>query len=65
MCWKLLAVFIDEPFDAQSKTHKLSGKLKQQWSFTVEYDIRVVFYFTKDKPVKAVFTDIGKHDEVY
>ncbi len=63
--WKQLAVFINEPFDTQLKTHKLSGKLKNQWSFSIEFDIRVVFYFTKDKPMKAVLTDIGKHDEVY
>ena len=63
--WKQLAIFIDEPFNVQLKTHKLSGKLKKQWSFSIEYDIRVVFYFTKDKPTKAVLTDIGKHDEVY
>ena len=37
--WKQLATFIDEPFDAQLKTHKLSGKLKNLWSFSVEYDI--------------------------
>jgi hypothetical protein len=24
-----------------------------------------VFYFTKEKPKKAVFVDIGTHDEVY
>jgi len=34
------------------------------WSFSVEYDIRVVFFFTKNKPKKVVFVDIGIHDEV-
>jgi hypothetical protein len=24
-----------------------------------------VFYFTNDKPKKAVFVDVGTHDEVY
>jgi mRNA-degrading endonuclease YafQ of YafQ-DinJ toxin-antitoxin module len=33
--------------------------------FSVAFDLRVVFYFTKDKPKKAVLVDIGKHDEVY
>ena len=30
---------------------------------TVDYDERVLFYFTEDSP--AVFVDIGSHDEVY
>ena len=63
--WTRLELFIIEPFDTALKTHKLSGKLKNLWSFSVEYDLRVIFYFTKDKPKKAVFVDIGKHDEVY
>ncbi|MBD1846833.1 hypothetical protein H6F89_26185 [Cyanobacteria bacterium FACHB-63] len=45
------------------RTHKLSGKLKDYWSFSLEYDERVVFYFTEDG--NAVFVDVGTHDEVY
>ena len=63
--WVRLELFIDDPFDPRLKTHKLSGKLKDLWSFSIEYDLRVVFYFTKERPKKAVFVDIGTHDEVY
>jgi addiction module RelE/StbE family toxin len=63
--WQRLELFIENHFNAELKTHKLSGKLKDLWSFSIEYDLRVVFYFTKDKPKKAVFVDIGTHDEVY
>jgi addiction module RelE/StbE family toxin len=63
--WIKLELFINDPFDSRLKTHKLSGKLKDLWSFTIEYDCRVVFYFTNDKPKKAVFVDVGTHDEVY
>jgi addiction module RelE/StbE family toxin len=63
--WIRLELFINDPFDAKLKTHKLSGKLKNLWSFSIEYDLRVVFFFTKDKPKRAVFVDIGTHDEVY
>ena len=63
--WIRLELFINDPFDTKLKTHKLSGKLRSLWSFSIEYDLRVVFYFTKDKPKKAVFVDIGTHDEVY
>ena len=63
--WNKTELFIADPFNENLKTHKLSGKLKDLWSFSVEYDIRVIFYFTKDKPKKAVFIDIGTHEEVY
>jgi mRNA-degrading endonuclease YafQ of YafQ-DinJ toxin-antitoxin module len=63
--WLRLQIFTLEPFNAKLKTHKLSGKLKGLWAFSIAEDERVVFYFTKDKPKKAVFTDIGNHDEVY
>ena len=63
--WVRLDLFITDPFNLKLKTHKLSGKLKDLWSFSLDYDLRVVFYFTKDKPKKAVLVDIGTHDEVY
>jgi len=58
-------LFKTNPFDARLKTHKLSGKLKGLLSFSVTYNIRVVFYFTDDQPQKALFVNIGDHDEVY
>ena len=63
--WVRLELFINNAFDAKLKTHKLSGKLKDLWSFSIEHDLRVVFYFTNEKPKKAIFIDIGTHDEVY
>jgi mRNA-degrading endonuclease YafQ of YafQ-DinJ toxin-antitoxin module len=63
--WICVEIFIADPFDSRLKTHKLSGKLKDLWSFSIEYDARVLFYFTKEKPKRAVFIDIGSHDEVY
>lgn len=61
--WTKVEVFTNNPFDPSLRTHKLSGKLKDLWSFSVEYDERVLFYFTDDG--NAVFIDIGNHDEVY
>jgi len=62
--WLKLTQFINNPFDNSLKTHKLQGKLKDLWSFSVQYDIRVVFYF-EDNNNKAILLDIGNHDEVY
>lgn len=61
--WNKLEFFIKDPFNKTLRTHKLSGKLQNLWSFTVEYDHRVIFYFVNDK--KVVFIDIGTHNEVY
>jgi addiction module RelE/StbE family toxin len=61
--WQKLAVFQQTPFDPSLRTHKLSGKLKELWSFTIEYDLRIIFYYAAED--KAVFIDIGTHDEVY
>ena len=58
-----LELFKEDPFDKSLKTHKLSGKLQDLWSFSLEYDQRVLFYFTDEG--KAVFVDIGSHDQVY
>jgi mRNA interferase YafQ len=52
-----------DPYDERLRTHKLSGKLKDLWSFSIAYDIRVIFHFADEQ--KAVFVDIGRHDEVY
>jgi len=48
--WQRVGLFIDDPFDPKLKTHKLSGKLKGMWSFTIDYNLRLVFFFTPDKP---------------
>jgi mRNA-degrading endonuclease YafQ of YafQ-DinJ toxin-antitoxin module len=61
--WQKLEQFTINPFDPSLKTHKLSGKLKEFWSFSIGDDERVLFYFTEDE--QAVFVDIGSHDEVY
>lgn len=59
----VLLLFIQDPFTSSLKTHKLSGRMKDHWSFTIEYDLRVVFKFVE--PNKALFEDIGTHDDVY
>ncbi len=61
--WVRLDCFIQDPFDPQLKTHKLTGQLKELWSFSVEHDVRVIFYFANE--ANAVLVDIGSHDEVY
>jgi mRNA-degrading endonuclease YafQ of YafQ-DinJ toxin-antitoxin module len=61
--WKRLEIFTANPYDSRLRTHKLSGELRELWSFSVEYDVRVVFTFLGND--RALFEDIGTHDEVY
>ncbi len=52
--------FRKNPFDPKLKTHKLGGKLKEFWSFSIAYKYRIVFEFTGAD--KITFHDIGTHD---
>lgn len=61
--WERLDDFLEEPFSAQLRTHKLSGKLAGQWAFSVDDDYRVLFEFIGKDSVLLI--DIGTHDEVY
>ncbi len=45
------------------KVHRLSGKLKGIWSFSVNYRIRITFF--KPKKNTIVLETVGTHDEVY
>ncbi|MBU2109682.1 type II toxin-antitoxin system mRNA interferase toxin, RelE/StbE family [Patescibacteria group bacterium] len=52
-------MFEKDPFDPRLDTHKLHGKLKNQWSFSIDKKYRILFEFNK---ADIVFLDIGDHD---
>lgn len=54
-------LFRNNPFDPKLDTHKLKGKLKPWWSFSIDYHNRIAFAFVKNHEV-VVFLDIGDHD---
>lgn len=54
---KLLEV---DPQNNFLKTHKLKGKLKDRWSFSVNYKTRIVFQYTDKQNV--VLLAVGDHD---
>ena len=62
--WDTVQLFLENPFDARLKTHKLSGKLQGLWAFSVAYDCRVIFKFLNDAKT-VLLIDIGSHDEIY
>ena len=61
--WKRVEIFTADPFDPRLRTHKLSGKLAELWSFSLAYDLRVIFHFQPQN--RAMFENIGTHDDVY
>lgn len=58
-----MLLFIHDPYDPQLATHKLKGKLKENWAFSVTWQLRIVFSFSE--PGIVILEDIGTHDNVY
>ncbi|MBI3337103.1 MAG: type II toxin-antitoxin system RelE/ParE family toxin [Candidatus Staskawiczbacteria bacterium] len=54
-----IILFKNNPFTPSLKTHKLFGKLKKHWSFTVKGQYRIIFVFNDNN---VIFLDIGPHD---
>jgi addiction module RelE/StbE family toxin len=52
-------IFRENPFNAILKTHKLNGRLNDLWSFSIDYDCRIIFEFQSEKII--VFHAIGGH----
>lgn len=55
-------MFRATPFDTRLHTHKLKGELTGAWSYSVNYEYRVLFRFIRSDEV--LYYDIGKH-EIY
>ena len=56
---KKLKLFRQDPFYPSLKTHKLSGKMKNNHSFSVTYSHRVLFKFLDENNVLLI--NIGTH----
>jgi addiction module RelE/StbE family toxin len=57
-----IRLFTKNPKDYSLKLHKLKGKMIEDWSFSVESDIRIILTYIEDG---ILLVDIGSHDEVY
>ena len=51
-------IFREDSFHPSLRTHKLKGKLKNQWSFSVNNRYRIIFEFSDGD---VIFLDIGTH----
>lgn len=52
-------IFREDPFAVSLKTHKLTGNLEPYWSFSIDYQYRIVFRFTQKGEI--LFADVGTH----
>lgn len=61
-----LKLMEENVFNPKLKTHRLKGKLKNSFSSSVAYDLRIVFEFVEYEGEEAILLQtIGTHDEVY
>jgi proteic killer suppression protein len=58
-----ILVFSQQPYNQILKFHKLQGEYNSQYSFSVEYEVRIIVDLLDSET--AVLTMIGSHDEVY
>lgn len=59
---KKIKLFTNNPKHPSLKLHKLKGKMVEDWSFSVENNLRIVFTYVEEG---VLLVDIGSHDEVY
>ena len=55
-----IELFKNESNHQQLKVHKLKGRLKDYYSFSINYKYRIVFLYSG--PDEADFKDISSHD---
>ncbi len=53
-------MFRKNPFEPTLDTHKLHGRLKEFWSFSIGFKYRVIFEFAENDT--AHFHSVGNHD---
>lgn len=65
---KQLALFDQNPKHPSLRTHKLTGKIENRWSISIDKSIRMVYVVVKEKeslePI-AYFVAIGTHAQAY
>ena len=55
-----IELFENDPTHSHLKAHKLKGKLKNRYSFSVNYQTRIVYIYLSKNEV--AFLAIGDHD---
>ncbi|MEK7651578.1 MAG: type II toxin-antitoxin system mRNA interferase toxin, RelE/StbE family [Patescibacteria group bacterium] len=53
-------IFRKDPFDSRLDTHKLHGKEREVWAFSIAKSYRIKFIFLREGTV--LFLEAGTHD---
>lgn len=62
--FKVITILVSNPFHKSLRTHVLNGKLKNFYSVSITFSIRLVFVLnTVDKQIIPI--SVGNHDQVY
>lgn len=56
-------IFVVNPFDTRLETHKLHGKDREHWAYSINNKYRIKFLFLANRDV--FYIDVGTHDQVY
>lgn len=59
---KQLTIFEQNPRHSSLRIHKLTGKLDNLWSLSIDRNYRLLYIFDKEG---VYFFDLGTHDQVY
>ncbi len=52
-------IFRKDPFHVSLDTHKLHGQFKDFWSFSIDFEYRIIFEIGKNKTM--YFHSVGNH----
>ncbi|MFB6212836.1 MAG: type II toxin-antitoxin system RelE/ParE family toxin [Candidatus Magasanikbacteria bacterium] len=55
-----IKTFKDNPFNESLETHKLKGRLKGLWAFSINKKYKIIFEFNNNKQI-AYFHTTGDH----
>ena len=56
-------LFVADPFDFRLRTHKLHGKDREHWAYSIDNNYRIKFAFLDGDDI--LYLDVGTHDEGY
>ena len=57
-------IFRQDPFSLILETHRLHGKYKNYWAFSINKSYRIMFQFLDATRTKVAFINVGIH-EIY
>lgn len=56
-------IFVLDAFHPRLHTHKLHGRDREHWAYSIDNSYRIKFAFLDDGSI--LYLDVGTHDEVY